>query len=98
MRGASEDPTFLLAPVHPVKVYVAVNMNTSKFESLIHRFFDEARLDIEIMDRFGKPFKPREWFLVPLPIIEEAVKRMIDGTIVNFRYNHKSCSIEPMKE
>jgi hypothetical protein len=97
LRGASEDPTFLLAPVHPVKAYVAVNMNTSKFESLIHRFFDEARLDIEIMDRFGKPFKPREWFLVPLPIIEEAVKRMIDGTIVNFRYNHKSCSIEPMK-
>ena len=94
LRGAADDPTFLMAPVHPVKAYVAVNMNTSKFEALIHRFFDQARLDIEIMDRFGKPFKPKEWFLVPLPIIEEAVKRMIDGSIVNFRYDHKSCVIK----
>lgn len=96
LRGAADDPTFLMAPVHPVKAYVALNMNTSKFETLIHRFFDEARLDIEIMDRFGKPFKPKEWFLVPLSIIEEAVKRMIDGSIVGYNYDHKSCSIKPI--
>lgn len=98
LRGAADDPTFLLAPVHPVKAYVAVNINTSKFETLIHRFFDEARLDIEIMDRFGKPFKPREWFMLPLEVIDEAVKKMIDGSIVNFRYDHKSCSIKQMKK
>jgi hypothetical protein len=69
-------------------------MNTSKFETLIHRFFDEARLDIEIIDRFGKPFKPKEWFLVPLPIIEEAVIRMIDGSIVGYRYDHNTCSLK----
>jgi hypothetical protein len=97
LRGAADDPTFLMAPVHPVKVYVAVNMNTSKFETLIHRFFDESRLDIELLDRFGKPFKPKEWFLVPLPIIEEAVKRMIDGSIVEYRYDHKSCLIKQIK-
>ena len=96
LRGAADDPTFLMAPVHPVKAYVALNMNTSKFETLIHRFFDEARLDIEIMDRFGKPFKPKEWFLVPLSIIEEAVKRMIDGSIVGYNYDHKSCAIKPI--
>jgi T5orf172 domain len=98
LRGAADDPTFLLAPVHPVKAYVAVNMNTSKFETLIHRFFDEARLDIEIMDRFGKPFKPREWFMLPLEVIDEAVKKMIDGSIVNFRYDHKSCSIKQVNK
>jgi hypothetical protein len=96
IRGAADDPTFLMAPVHPVKSYVALNMNTSKFETLIHRFFDEARLDIEIMDRFRKPFRPKEWFLVPLPIIEEAVKRMIDGSIVGYKYDHKSCAIKPI--
>lgn len=98
LRGAADDPTFLMAPVHPVRAYVAVNMNTSKFETLIHRFFNEARLDIEIMDRFGKPFKPKEWFLVPLPVIEEAVKRMIDGSVVGYRYDHKSCSIKQIKK
>ena len=68
-------------------------MDRSKFETLIHKFFDEARLDIEIMDRFGKPYRPKEWFLVPLEIIEEAVNRMIDGSIVKYKYDHKSCSI-----
>jgi hypothetical protein len=97
LRGAADDPTFLLAPVYPVKAYVAMNMNTSKFETLIHRFFDEARLDIEIMDRFGKPFKPREWFLLPLGVIEEAVTKLIDGSIVHYRYDHKSCLIQPIR-
>jgi len=35
---------------------------------------DTARLEIEIMDRFGRPVVPREWFLVPLFVISEAVE------------------------
>ena len=61
-------------------------MNRTKFENLIHRFFADAALDIEVLDRFGKPVKPREWFLVPLQAIDEAVSRIIDGTIVDYRY------------
>ena len=34
-------------------------------------------------DRFGRPFRPREWFLVPLDAIDETVRRIKDGTIVN---------------
>lgn len=90
IRAAKDDPTFLLAPVHPVRTYDAVNINTNKFENLLHRFFSEARLSIEIMDRFGKPFKPREWFLLPLPIIEQAIPMIIDGSILKHRYDVKS--------
>ena len=54
---------------------------------LIHRIFDPARLDIEIMDRFGKPVVPREWFLVPLFVIDEAVEKIKDGTLVEYVYD-----------
>ncbi len=96
LRGAKDDPTFLMAPVHPVRVYDAVNLNANRFEHLLHRFFDECRLDIEIMDRFGKPFRPREWFLLPLPVIEQAIAMIQDGSIVRHRYDGKTCSIVQM--
>jgi hypothetical protein len=32
-------------------------------------------------DRFGYPVHPRESFLVPLPVIDEAVERIRDGSI-----------------
>jgi hypothetical protein len=31
--------------------------------------------------------EPREWFLVPLGVIEEAIQRVSDGTIEGFRYD-----------
>ncbi len=95
IRGAKDDPTFLMAPVHPVRTYDAINLNANKFENLVHRFFAEARLDIEITDRFGKPFRPREWFLLPLTVIEQAVVILLDGSIVRFRYDAKTCAIVP---
>lgn len=97
IRTAKDDPTFLLAPVHPVRTYDAIDLNANKFENLLHRFFGAARLDIEIMDRFGKPFKPREWFLLPLAVIEEAIPMLIDGSIVHHRYDTTLGMIVPGK-
>lgn len=88
--SAKDDPTFLLAPVHPVKTYTVYNLNTVKMENLLHRFFGDVRLDIEIKDRFGKPCRPREWFLVPIEIVDEAIKRLLDGSIVHYRYDKQS--------
>lgn len=93
IRSAKDDPTFLLAAVHPVRTYDAINLNANKFENLMHRFFAGARLDIEIQDRFGKPFRPREWFLVPLPVIEMAIKMLLDGSIARHRYDAGECAI-----
>lgn len=97
VRAAAEDPTFLMAPVHPVRTYDAVNMDAGKFETLIHRFFAAARLDIEIKDRFGKPYRPQEWFLLPLPVIEQAIRMLEDGTILRHRYDPKTVRIVPVK-
>jgi hypothetical protein len=84
---ASSDPTFLLADVEIVASYELFNINRTKLEALIHKFFEAARLDLEMKDRFNKPFRPREWFLVPLDAIDEAVKRIRDGSIVEMRYD-----------
>ena len=87
IAGAHLQPTFLMANVEVVATYELYNINRSKLENLIHRIFEPARLEIEIMDRFGRPVVPREWFLVPLFAIDEAVEKIKDGSIANFRYD-----------
>ena len=89
IAGANLQPTFLMANVEIVATYELYNINRTKLENLIHRIFEPARLDIEIMDRFGRPVVPREWFLVPLFVIDEAVDRIKDGTIAEFFYDPK---------
>ncbi len=81
------DPTFLLADVEIVKTYQLFNISRTKLENLIHRIFAPARLDIAIKDRFGTPVTPREWFLVPLSVIDEAIERIKDGTITSYIYD-----------
>lgn len=87
VADAENQATYLLAGVEIVATYKLYNINANRLENLIHRFLEPAKLDIEIQDRFGKPFKPREWFLVPLGVIEEAIKRVQDGSIVDHVYD-----------
>jgi hypothetical protein len=94
--SAKNDPTFLLADVELVASYDLYNINRVKLENLIHRVFDPARLDIEIKDRFGKPVVPREWFLVPLFIVNEAVERIMDGTITQYVYDPRAVRLVKM--
>lgn len=93
ITNAKIDPTFLMADVEVVATYELFNINRAKLENLIHRIFDAARLDIEIKDRFGKPVVPREWFLVPLFVIDDAVEKIRDGTISDYIYDLKSAQL-----
>lgn len=93
IAGANMQPTFLLADVEVVATYELFNINRSKLENLIHRIFEPARFDVEILDRFGRPVVPREWFMVPLFVIDEAVERIRDRTIVNFVYDPKTARL-----
>jgi hypothetical protein len=93
LANAAFDATFLLADVEVVATYVLYNINRVKLENLIHRVFDSAQLDIEIKDRFGNPVRPREWFLVPIFVIDEAVARIKDGTITNYVYDPEAARL-----
>ncbi|WP_192966886.1 GIY-YIG nuclease family protein [Phycobacter azelaicus] len=93
IANAKLDPTFLMAEVEVVATYELYNINRTKLENLIHRIFESARLDVEIKDRFGHPVTPREWFLVPMFIIDEAVERIKDRTIAGYIYDPASAKL-----
>src|SRR3546814_9405354 len=80
----------LLAAVEVVATYKLADINRTKLENLFHRIFAPAQLDLTIQDRFGHPVRPREWFLVPLHVIDEAVNRIRDGSIPKMTYDRKS--------
>ena len=93
LTNAKLDPTFLMADVEVIATYELYNVRRTKLENLIHRIFGAARLDIEIKDRFGQPIIPREWFLVPLFVIDEAIERIKEGTITGHVYDPKTASL-----
>ena len=93
IANAKLDPTFLMADVEVVATYELSNINRVKLEKLIHKFFEPSKLNIEIKDRFGNPIVPREWFLVPRFVIDEAIDKIKEGTIVNFQYDAKKQKI-----
>ncbi len=85
---ARKDPTYLLANVELVATYsLPENIVPHKLEKLIHKVLQSAQLDIVINDRFGNPVKPKEWFLVPINIIEEIINHLKYGTISNVIYD-----------
>lgn len=96
VANARIDPTYLMAEVEIVATYELFNINRTKLENLIHRIFNPARLDIEIKDRFGTPVTPREWYLVPHFVIDEAVERIRDGSIADHVYDPQSARLAHM--
>lgn len=86
IANAMNDATYLLAAVEVVATYKLANINRTKMENIFHRIFAPAQLKLTIEDRFGNPVHPREWFLVPLHVIDEAVVAMRDGSIADLVY------------
>ncbi|ALC10654.1 GIY-YIG nuclease family protein [Sphingopyxis sp. 113P3] len=93
LANAKLDPTFLMADVEVVATYELFNINRTRLENLIHRILGPARLDIEIKDRFGNPVIPREWFLVPLFVIDQAIEKIRDGTITGYIYDPQTAAL-----
>lgn len=93
IANATKDATYLLADVDVVATFKLANINAKRLEALIHKFFANARLVLSLKDRFGFDVESKEWFLVPLPVIEEAIDRIADGTIGNFRYDSENAQI-----
>ncbi len=95
VANARVDANFLLADVEIVTTYELYHIDRTKLENLLHRSFEPARLEITIKDRFGNPVSPREWFLVPLFVIDEAIERIRQGTMTEYRYDPKAGASVP---
>jgi len=92
LADVEKDPTFLCAKVN-LRATFETNFYPKKLEQLLHQFFAHANLQIEVV--LGKSIVPKEWFVVPLDVVEEAVKRILDRSIVNYRYDAVSRKILP---
>jgi hypothetical protein len=87
IKNASQEPTYLMADVRIVMAYKCYNMNPQKLEQLLHNFFGNSCLNIDIFDKNGNRHTPREWFIAPLAIIEQVIQFIISGEIVKYRYD-----------
>ena len=93
IKNASQEPTYLMADVSIVMAYRCYNMNPQKFEQLIHNFFGAACLNVDVFDGAGNRYTPREWFIAPLDIIEQAVHLIISGEVVEYSYDTEAENI-----
>lgn len=87
IKNASQEPTYLMAPVSEIASYQCFNLNPQKLELLLHTFFASVCLNIYVVGGDGQRHMPREWFVAPLQIINKAIKLLISGDIVNYRYD-----------
>ncbi len=94
-RNAERDTAFLESPIKIVASIECFNLNPHRFEALIHGFLAAQRLTIELTGKDGQTYKPREWFSVPLDTAREVVKRIIDGTIIQYRMDNTTGRILP---
>ena len=90
ISNAKNEATYLLGDVEIIDEYTLYNVSRKKLENLIHQIFSDAQLQITIQDRFGKPFTPREWFLVPANVVAEAVELIKSGQITDYKYDIKT--------
>jgi hypothetical protein len=87
IKNANQEPTYLMADVRIVMAYKCYNLNPQKLEQLLHNFFGNSCLNIDIFDQKGNRHTPREWFIAPLPIIEQAIHFIISGDIIYYKYD-----------
>jgi hypothetical protein len=90
IKNAEKEPTYLMAPVSIEGAWKCFNMNPQKLEQLLHNFFGNSCLEIDIFDKKGKRHTPREWFIAPIEIIEQTITLIINGKIINYKYDNEN--------
>ncbi|WP_366183004.1 GIY-YIG nuclease family protein [Flavobacterium ovatum] len=87
IKNAEKEPTYLMAKVKIEDAWKCYNMNPQKLEQLLHNFFGSSCLNIDVFDENKKRYTPREWFIAPIDVIEQAIQLIINGEIVKYRYD-----------
>lgn len=88
VENSENETTFLMAPVKIVSSYKTFNLNPQKFEDLIHQVFSMRCLDIKVADKDGNLKKPKEWYIVPIKVIEQVIELIINKQIQNYKFDH----------
>lgn len=93
IKNAEKEPTYLMAPVSIQGAWKCFNMNPQKLEQLLHNFFGNSCLELDVFDEKGKRHTPREWFIAPFEVIEQAIELIINGKIVHYKFDAENMTI-----
>lgn len=87
IANAEKEPTYLMAPVKIEAIYKVINLNSHKFEDLIHQLLNTVKYQVTVYDDKGIAHQPQEWFIVPLQVVNIIISKIMDGSIVGYTYN-----------
>ena len=87
IKNAVHEPTYLMNDVEVVLTVRCYNLDVPYLEASIHRFFSNVNVCFEVLDDEGIMHYPKEWFTVPLNIIEEVIPLIVDKNIDSYRYD-----------
>lgn len=93
IKNAAKEPTYLMADVGIISVFKCYNMNPQKLEKLLHNFFGNSCLSIDVTDAKGMRHTPREWFIAPIDVITETIHLIISGEILKYKYDENNKEI-----
>lgn len=93
IKNASKEATYLFDEVEIIASYNCYSLNVQAFENLLHRFFAQVCLDIDLYDKTENRYIPREWFVAPLKIIDEVILLIQNGNIINYKYDTENQKI-----
>ena len=94
VANAAHEPTYLMAPVKIVATYKVVNLNSQKFEDLIHQILRAVQFHVTVVDDKGISHEPQEWFVVPLDVVNVIIEKVTDGSIAGYTYNPEMRCLE----
>lgn len=87
IKNAANEPTYLLSDVKIILTARCYNINVFQLEGAIHDFFSKSNISFEVIDKDGNIHHPKEWFIAPLSIIEEAISLIVNNDISKYEYN-----------
>ena len=87
LKNASKEATYLFSDVHLISTYKCYNQDAHGIEQLLHRFFSKVCLNVDVFDDKKRRITPREWFVAPLPVIDQVISLILNETITKYTYD-----------
>lgn len=82
ISNASNEATYLFAPVKIIYKVKVFNFNASKFEEVLHRKLEQNRLLIDIPTINGRIINPKEWYVIDIDEIIETINEITSQLII----------------
>ena len=81
IANAENEPTYLCAPVKVLKTFSCYNFDARNLEDVLHTILASHRLNVELKDKTGKKYHPREWFTVNVNTASQIIEHIFANDI-----------------